>query len=102
MFDSPLSYSNIPLKYSSISQSGIGTNATVDITVGEDSKISYFDIKNSGYGYKKGDILTISIETDDLSGISSDTTTSFEELHLTVDQVYQDKFSAWSLVKPVM
>jgi len=99
IFDQPLSYSNIPLKYSSSSLggSGIGTNAYIDIVVGQDSKIVDFDLKKSGYAYKKGDILTVSTNGDNLLGIATDTSTSFSEFQLTVDQVYQDKFSAWSL-----
>lgn len=99
IFDQPLSYSNIPLKYSSSSPggTGIGTNAYIDIVVGQDSKIIDFDLKKSGYAYKKGDILTISTNGDNLLGIATDSSTSFSEFQLTVDQVYQDKFSAWSL-----
>ena len=43
IFDSPNSYDNIPLIYSS-GPSGIGTQATINIVVGQDSSV--IDFKN--------------------------------------------------------
>jgi hypothetical protein len=60
VIDDPLSYSDIPLKYTS-SSSGFGTEATVDVVVGSGSSIIEFELKNNGYGYGQGDILTIPI-----------------------------------------
>jgi hypothetical protein len=97
-FEDPIPYSNIPLKYSASSPNGvgIGTNAYVNIEIGQD-RILEFDLFNSGSGYKKGDVLTISTDGDNLLGISTDPSKSFVEFELTVDQVYNDKFSAWSV-----
>ena len=58
IIDDPLSYSNLPLIYSSES-TGIGTQATVDIVVGQGSSIINFEIKNTGYSYDNGQILTV-------------------------------------------
>jgi hypothetical protein len=98
IFESPLPYSNIPLKYSASSPNGvgIGTNAYINIEMGQD-RILEFDLTNSGSGYKKGDILTVSTNGDNLLGISTDPSKSFSEFQLTVDQIYNDKFSAWSV-----
>jgi len=98
IFESPLPYSNIPLKYSASSPNGvgIGTNAYINIEMGQD-RILEFDLYNSGSGYKKGDILTVSTNGDNLLGISTDPSKPFSEFQLTVDQIYNDKFSAWSV-----
>lgn len=61
LFDDPLNYESIPLVYSSASQSGVGTGAKADIIVGQGSSIISFNMREYGYGYKPGDILTIPI-----------------------------------------
>ena len=43
VIDGPLSYSNIPLVYSS-SSSGLGTDATIDIVVGQGSSVIDFEL----------------------------------------------------------
>ena len=48
IFDDPLSYSNIPLIYSSSSVSGLGTGATVNVVVGQGSSVIDFEITNLG------------------------------------------------------
>ena len=95
VFDDPLSYSNIPLIYSSSSVSGIGSNATVDIVVGQGSSVINFELKNYGYGYSEGEILTIGI--GGTVGIPTDTTKVYEEFKIFVDRVYTDKFTGWSV-----
>jgi hypothetical protein len=55
-FDAPLTYSNIPLL-----SSGIGTGARANLTVGINSSVIDVEIVNRGFGYKKGDILTVAI-----------------------------------------
>ena len=93
-FDSPLSYENIPLVFSSSSPSlGIGTHATVDIVVGYGSSVIDFEIKNTGYGYNVGEILTVPFGGS--TGIP--TTSSFKEFNITIDKIFTDKFSGWSL-----
>ena len=60
VFDTPLSYSNIPLVYSSDSPvSGGGTEATIDIVVGQGSSVIDFEIRNFGYGYGQKQVLTV-------------------------------------------
>jgi hypothetical protein len=59
IIDAPLNYTNIPLIYSTSSQTGVGTGAKIDIIVGQGSSIVDFEVKEYGYGYKPGDVLTI-------------------------------------------
>jgi hypothetical protein len=94
VFDSPLSYSNIPLVYSSSSRSGFGTGAKVNIIVGQGSSVIDFEIINLGYGYGQGEILTI--ETGSISGIPTDTSFTFAEFQISIDRTYSDSFSGWS------
>ena len=92
VFDQPLSYSDIPLVYSS-SSSGFGTSATIDIVVGQGSSIIDFEIKNSGYGYGQGEILTVPI--GGLTGIP--TTSGYSEFQISIQRTSRDKFTGWSL-----
>lgn len=93
VFDAPLSYSNIPLIYSSDSSSGSGSNATVDIVVGQGSSVIDFEIRNTGYSYNNNEILTVPV--GGLTGIP--TTSSFREFQITVQKTFVDKFSGWSV-----
>jgi YHYH protein len=95
VFDSPLSYSNIPLVYSSKSSSGIGTGAKVDIVVGQGSSVISFELKNLGYGYKQNEILTVSI--GGTTGIATNTSLTFKEFQISIDSTYSDQFSAWTI-----
>ena len=94
VFDAPLSYSNIPLVYSSDSPvSGGGTEATIDIVVGQGSSVIDFEIKNFGYAYGQKQVLTIA--TGGSTGIPTDTNFTFEEFQITINKVDSDSFSAW-------
>jgi hypothetical protein len=94
VFDPPYSYTDIPLVYSNDSGSiGIGTEATVNIIVGQSSNVVDFEFKNLGYGYKKGDVLTIDIGGQ--TGIP--TTSNFVEFKIFVDSIFSDSFSAWTV-----
>lgn len=93
IFDDPLSYSDIPLIYSSSSSIGIGTAATVDIVVGQGSSVIDFEIKNTGYGYRESEVLTVPI--GGLTGIP--TTSSFKEFQITIQNIFSDKFTGWSI-----
>ncbi len=94
VFDFPLSYSNIPLVYSS-SSSGIGTQATIDIVVGQDSSVIDFEIKNTGYGYGQEEILTIPI--GGTVGIPTIFGSTFSEFQISVQKTFNDKFTGWSI-----
>lgn len=94
IFDDPLSYSNLDLIYSSGS-SGIGSQAKIDVVVGQGSSIIDFVITNYGYSYEIGDILTI--ESGGLTGIPTDTSKSFEPFSIIVDGKFNDEFSGWSV-----
>ena len=91
--DAPLSYSNIPLVYSSSSVSGLGTQAVIDIVVGQGSSVIDFEIKNTGYAYDVEQILTVPI--GGLTGIP--TTSSFSEFQISIQDTFTDKFSGWSI-----
>lgn len=95
IFDSPIGYINIPLIYSEDSQPGIGTQATIDLVVGQENNIINFNINNYGYGYNKGDILTI--PSGGVTGIQTISNISFNEFQIFVDEVSGSKFSGWSM-----
>jgi hypothetical protein len=94
VIDAPLGYENIPLEYSSVS-SGIGSNATVNVVVGQDSSVIDFRIDNSGYGYGNGQILTLPI--GGTTGIPTTSGYSINEFQLTIDTVFTDEFTGWSM-----
>ena len=94
VFDDPLSYSNMPLVYSSSSPVGLGTSALVDIQVGQGSSIIDFIIKNGGYGYGSDQILTV--QTGGATGVPT-TGSGFKEFNLTVKNIYTDEFAGWSV-----
>jgi len=94
IIDAPLSYSDIPLIYNS-SSLGIGTRATVDILVGQESGVIDFEFKNTGYRYKSGDILTVPV--GGTTGIPTTPNSTLQEFQITVESVDKDKFSGWSL-----
>ena len=93
-FDAPLPYSNLPLKYSSNS-SGIGTEATIDIVVGQGSSIINFNLNKLGYSYSPGDILTADIGGQ--VGIPTIFDSDFKEFEIIVDKVYNDTSSLRSI-----
>jgi len=95
IFDAPLSYSNIPLIYSSSSPSGIGTEATIDIVVGQGSSVIDFEISNLGYRYQNKQILTVA--TGGLTGIPTDPSKLFSNFEITVEKVASDSFSGWNI-----
>jgi len=96
VFDSPIGYYEIPLIYSSTSPSiGIGTGAKINLVVGEEGRVIDFKFTNNGYGYRPFEVLTV--PTGGLTGIPLDQSTAFEEFKLFIDDVYDTKFSAWSI-----
>ena len=95
VFDSPLSYSNLPLIYSSESSAGLGTGAKVDIVVGQGSSVISFELKNLGYGYRPKEILTVSI--GGTTGIQTTSSPIFSEFQIIIDSIQSDQFAAWSI-----
>jgi hypothetical protein len=66
---------------------GVGTDAKIDVQVGNGSSIIQFDITNPGTGYKVGDVLGVTgIVTNPTVGIG------FSEFVITVTEVLSDKF----------
>ena len=94
VFENPNNYDNIPLIYSSGS-SGIGTQSTANIVVGQGSSVVDFEIKNLGYAYKTSEVLTV--PTGGLTGIPTDSTKPFRNFELIIDEVFADLFSGWSV-----
>ena len=101
LVDGPLPYSNIPLVYQidgvATTIAGVGTEAKVDIVVSADSTVSDFELKNTGYGYKLSESLTV--PTGGITGIPTDATSlgSFERFTLTLQNIYTDKFAGWCI-----
>ena len=95
VFDSPVPYSNMRLFYSSSSAAGVGTEATVDIVVGNGSSVVDFEIQNTGYGYRQDEILVVG--TGGTTGIPTSSSYSGNEFQITVDEIIDDKFSGWSI-----
>ncbi len=95
VFDDPLSYSDIPLVYSSQSTPGVGTQAKINVVVGAASSVIDFELTNLGYGYGNGEILTI--ETGGLAGIPTDPTKPSSEFQITIQEVFNDRFAGWSI-----
>jgi hypothetical protein len=92
IFDAPDSYSNIPLIYSNPSV-GFGTGATIDIVVGQGSSVIDFEIKNFGYGYGEGEILTV--DTSSITGIPTVLNSPISKFNITIEKTSSDTFSAW-------
>jgi hypothetical protein len=95
IIDDPLSYSDIPLVYSTSSVSGNGVNATVSIVVGQGSSVIDFEIANLGYGYGQEQILTVAI--GGTIGIPTTGSASFKEFQLSIQRTNSDEFSGWSI-----
>ena len=90
--ESPQSYYNIPLIYTSSSPAGVGTGASIDIVVGQGSSVIDFELNNKGYGYNAGEVLTIPVGS--LVGIP--TSNNFNEFKLFVDEVFDDSLTGWA------
>jgi hypothetical protein len=95
IIDDPLSYSDLPLIYSADSLSGLGSQATIDVVVGQGSSVIDFEIKNLGYGYGQGEILTVSV--GGTVGIPTDPTKTFKEFQISIQKTITDKFTGWSI-----
>ena len=95
-FDSPLSYTDIPLIYSSDSpQEGIGRTASIDMFVSRDTSVGEFKFNNNGYAYGQGEILTVAIGGS--TGIPTDTSKTFDEFQITINETHSDEFNSWSV-----
>ena len=92
VFDEPLSYSNLPLVYGG-STSGPGVGAVVDVVVGQGSSVILFDIRNSGFAYRRGDVLTVGY--GGTTGIPLDDSLPFREFQIVVTETENDDFSGW-------
>jgi hypothetical protein len=94
VIDAPLPYSDIPLVYSD-GQTGVGTGARVDITVGQGSSVIDFNLKGGGFGYGLQDVLTIPFGGN--TGIPTTSDFTNNEFQITVTDVYRDTFNGWTV-----
>ncbi len=94
VFDDPLNYENIPLSYAP-GYVGSGQSATVDIVVGQGSSVINFTLRDYGFGYGNGERLVF--EAGGTTGIPTNTSLTFENFQLLIDEVYYDKFNSWSV-----
>ena len=94
VIDAPLPYAGIPLVYTD-GQSGVGTGARVDITVGQGSSVINFDIVSGGFGYGNGEVLKVAI--GGTTGIQTDTSYPYSEFQLTVSDTYRDTFNGFTI-----
>ena len=90
-FDDPLSYSDLDLIYSSESVQGIGTNEKIDVVVGQGSSVIDFEIRNTGYAFGQGEILTV--HTGGTAGIPTDPSLPYKEFQITIQDTYSDAFA---------
>ena len=95
VIDDPLSYNDIPLVYSDSSPGTGGLQATADIVVSMGSTIIDFTIKNTGYGYNVGHILTLPLTG--ATGIPTTSNANFNEFKLTIQEADYDVFTGWSV-----
>ena len=95
VIDDPLSYTDIPLTYSSTSPGTGGLQATADVVVSMGSTVIDFEIKNTGYGYNVGHILTLPLTGT--TGIPTTSSSSFNEFKLTIEEADYDVFTGWSV-----
>ena len=95
VIDPPLSYTNIPLVYSSDSPGSGGAQGKINVVVGQGSSVIDFEITNTGYGYGVGHILTV--PTGGLTGIPTTSDSNFSDFKITIQEIDKDSFSAWSV-----
>ena len=94
VIDEPLSYSNMPLFYSS-NQSGVGSEARANVVVGLGGSVIDFEIINQGYGYGETQKLTIGV--GGTVGIPTAGAAEFREFQLTVNETVSDSFAGWTV-----
>ena len=93
VIDEPHSYTNIPLVYSSSTTTGLGQSATIDIQVGAGGSVIDYQLKQEGFAYGNGEILTVPV--GGATGIP--TSGTFSEFQITIDEIYNDDFNGFSI-----
>jgi len=94
VIDRPLPYASIPLVYAP-GISGVGTGARADIVVGQGSSVIGFDIVSQGFGYREGEVLTVSV--GGTTGILTTGQADFNQFQLSVSDVYRDTFNGFTI-----
>ena len=93
VIDEPHSYTNIPLVYSSSTQQVLVNRATIDIQVGAGGSVIDYQLKQEGFAYGNGEILTVPV--GGVTGIP--TSGTFSEFQITIDEIYNDDFNGFSI-----
>ena len=93
VFDDPLSYTNIPLEYSTTA--GIGQSATANIVVGQGSSVIDFDLGYTGFAYGNGEVLTVPVGGP--TGIPTDPSLPFSKFEITIEKIFTDNFNAFTV-----
>lgn len=91
VFDDPLSYSDIPLQY--YNSSGLGTEAKIDVVVGQGSSVIDFKITNFGYSYDVNQLLTLPIS----GPLGIPTYSSYDPFLISVNRTASDSFCGWTV-----
>jgi len=95
VIDEPLSYDNMRLFYTS-SSSGVGSEATANIVVGQGSSVIDFQIIKEGFGYGDSAVLTVGVG----GSVGIPTTADFSpsrQFELTIQETVSDTFAAWTV-----
>jgi hypothetical protein len=94
VIDRPLPYAGIPLVYAP-GTVGTGTGGRADIVVGQGSSVIGFDIVSQGFGYREGEVLTVSV--GGTTGILTTGQSDFNQFQLTISDVYRDTFNGFTI-----
>ena len=66
----------------------------VDVVVGQGSSVISYTLKNLGYGYGNGEILSVPV--GGYTGIPTTADFGSKEFQLTIDEVFNDAMTAWN------
>ena len=72
---------------------GLGQSSTIDIQVGSGGSVIDYQLKQEGFAYGNGEILTVPV--GGATGIP--TSGTFSEFQITIDEIYNDDFNGFSI-----
>ena len=85
----------MPLQYAA-GNTGIGSEATIDIVVGQGSSVIDFRVNTTVYAY--GQSQTLTIPFGGLSGIPTDSSFSANnQFEVEITKTFTDEFTGWTL-----
>ena len=65
------------------------------MVVGQGSSVIDFEIRNTGYAFGQGEILTV--HTGGTAGIPTDPSLTYKEFQITLQETFNDAFAGWTL-----